>query len=675
MAMATPFSDPVPQRSLRGGPTSARCWTAARGRPRGREPVAGPAGRGRDREDGAAEYLVAAAPDRRSRGRSGVESEMELAFAGLHQLCAPLLDRLDAAARAAARGARDRVRPAAPARRRTGSSSGWRCSSLLSEVAEERPLLCVVDDAQWLDQASAPDARLRRPPPAGGAGRRSCSPPREPRRGDARGLPELEVDGLRDADARALLGSAVAVHARRARPRPDRRRDARQPAGAAGAAARPDARRSSPAGSGCCGAQALPGRIEESFLRRLEAAARRRRAPAAGRRRRAGRRPARCSGARPSASASPPTPRTGRRTAGLLDDRRAGAVPPPAGPLRALPLGGSRGTPGASTWRSRRRPIGASTPTAGPGTCAAAAAGPDEEVAVELERSAGRAQARGGLAAAAAFLQRAVALTRDPAVAPTARWPRPRPSLQAGAFDAAHGMLATAEAGPLDELQRARLDLLRAQAAFAESRGSDAPAAAPAGREDARAARPAARARDVSRRVELGAVRRPAGDRRQPARGRRARRGRRRDRATAPRPSDLLLDGFALAFTDGRAAAAPVLQRAATGFAGRRRLDRGGPPLGLARDRAAAMVWDYETCRAVADARRPARPRGRRADVLAVSVNVLAQAIVLGGRLRRGRVAGRGGRRGHARRPARHVAPYGAWCSPACRAARPRRPR
>src|SRR5436305_11069694 len=106
---------------------------------------------------------------------------------------------------------------------------------------------------------------------------------------------------------------------------------------------------------------------------------------------------------------------------------------------------------------------------------AAAAAGPDEQVAVELERSAGRAQGRGGLAAAAAFLQRAVALTADPARRADRALAAAEASLQAGSFDAARGLLATAEVGPLDDLQRARLDLLRAEAAYSESRGSEAP--------------------------------------------------------------------------------------------------------------------------------------------------------------------------------------------------------
>ena len=105
---------------------------------------------------------------------------------------------------------------------------------------------------------------------------------------------------------------------------------------------------------------------------------------------------------------------------------------------------------------------------------AAAAAGPDEQVAVELERSAGRAQARGGLAAMAAFLERAATLTEDPARRAGRALAAAQASVQAGGFDAAQGLLASAEADPLDEFGRARIELLRAQLAFASSRGTEA---------------------------------------------------------------------------------------------------------------------------------------------------------------------------------------------------------
>ena len=106
---------------------------------------------------------------------------------------------------------------------------------------------------------------------------------------------------------------------------------------------------------------------------------------------------------------------------------------------------------------------------------AQATPGPDEDVAAELERSAGRAQARGGLAAAAAFLERSAALTLDPARRAERALAAAQATYQAGAFDATLGLLATAEAGPPDQFRRARADLLRGQIAFSSSRGSDAP--------------------------------------------------------------------------------------------------------------------------------------------------------------------------------------------------------
>ncbi|MDQ4049557.1 MAG: LuxR C-terminal-related transcriptional regulator, partial [Actinomycetota bacterium] len=261
---------------------------------------------------------------------------------------------------------------------------------------------------------------------------------------------------------------------------------------------------------------------------------------------------------------------------------------------------------------------------------AAAASGPDEGVAIELERSAGRAQARGGLAAAAAFLQRAVALTQDPKLRAERALAAAQFGLRAGAFDAAHGLMAAAEAGPLDELQRARLDLLRAEIAYSESRGSAAPALLLRAAKtleplDPQLAREtyleawssalfagglasSASLHEVSR--EAQAARRPTG---------------------SPRPSDLLLDGFALAFTEGRSAAAPVLEEAATGFAGEDVSIEEVLRWAWLVPAAAVMVWDYETCLAVATrAVELAREAGA-LTVLAVSANVMAQAVVLGG--------------------------------------------
>ena len=105
---------------------------------------------------------------------------------------------------------------------------------------------------------------------------------------------------------------------------------------------------------------------------------------------------------------------------------------------------------------------------------AQAAVGPDEEVAAELERSAGRAQARGGMAAA--FLQRSVTLTADPARHAERILAAAQASMQAGAFAKALDLLAIPEGGLLDKFTRARLDLLRGHIAFASGLGSDAPA-------------------------------------------------------------------------------------------------------------------------------------------------------------------------------------------------------
>ena len=117
-----------------------------------------------------------------------------------------------------------------------------------------------------------------------------------------------------------------------------------------------------------------------------------------------------------------------------------------------------------------RRPIR----IAGPGTGPRPRPGPDEDVAEELERSAGRAQARGGLAAAAAFLERAALLTPDPGRRAGRLLAAARAKREAGALDAALGLLVAAEAEPLDELQAAEAERLRGQIAFDQQRGTDA---------------------------------------------------------------------------------------------------------------------------------------------------------------------------------------------------------
>ena len=197
---------------------------------------------------------------------------------------------------------------------------------------------------------------------------------------------------------------------------------------------------------------------------------------------------------------------------------------------------------------------------------AQATLGPDEEVAAELERSASRAEARGGLAAAAAFLERSAALTLDPVCRAERALAAAQAKYQAGAFDATLRLLATAEAGPPHQLRRARADLLRGQIAFSSSRGSDAPPLlVKAARQfeplDSRLAREtyldALAAATFAGRLALG------GGMREIAEAARM--------APPPGPArgpDLLLDGISLVICEGYPAGAPVLRRAVSAFRG-----------------------------------------------------------------------------------------------------------
>ena len=222
-----------------------------------------------------------------------------------------------------------------------------------------------------------------------------------------------------------------------------------------------------------------------------------------------------------------------------------------------------------------------------------AAPRPDERVAAELERSAGRAQARGGLAAAAAFLERAAALTPDPTQRAARALAAAQAKIQAGAFDAAVKLLGMAEAAPLDEFQRARVDLLRAQLAFAANRGGDAP---PLLLQAAKRLEPidVELARDtyldaLNAALSAGRLASPGGSSKEVSQAARA----------APRPShpprapDLLLDGFAAHFTEGYAAGAPILRRALSAFDGEMSPEAELRWLWLACD-AAVHLWDYD---------------------------------------------------------------------------------
>jgi DNA-binding CsgD family transcriptional regulator len=504
------------------------------------------------------EYLVESAADLTVVRAAAVESEMELPFASLHQLCATMLDRLPGLPRPQ-RQALEIVfgvsAGAAPDRLLVGLA----VLSLFSEVAEERPLLCVVDDAQWLDRASALILAF--------VARRLLAEPvglvfaaREPGE-ELRDVSELEVHGLDDGDARALLNLTVPfmLHERVQRLIAEAQGNplallelprARTAMGLAG-------------GFGMLGEQTLSGRIEESFIGRLEE----------------------------------------------LDDNvrlllLVAAAEPVGDPLAmwraAERLGiGVRAADGAkatellsigdrvsfrhplvrsAVYRSapiqERRTVHAALaevtdrelePHRRAWHLAAAAPGPDEGVAAELERSALEAQARGGLSAAAAFLRRAVALTRDSVKRADRALAAAQASLHAGLFETARELLAAAEAGPLEEFQSARVELLRGQIAFAGGAGSDAPPAL------LRAAKRLERLDvDLARETYLDAW--GAAE----FAGRLAREGdlyevSRAARCVAPpiraaTPPDLLLDGLAMLMTEGSRAAAPMLRRATTAF-------------------------------------------------------------------------------------------------------------
>ena len=412
-------------------------------------------------------YLGESARDLRIIRVVGVESEMELAYASLHQLCTPLLDRLSRLPEPQ-RQALETVFGLSSGMAPDRFLVGLAALSLLSEVAEERPCLCVVDDAQWLDQASALTlafvARRLQADPVG-----IVFSAREHRE-ELRKLPQLEVKGLANGDARALLASAVMfkldVQVRdrivaETRGNPLALIELPQGLTATQLAG----------GFGLLDAHNLPGRIEESFVRRLD------RLPEHARR------------LLLLAAAEPVgDPLLIWRGAEKLDIDRASADA-----TDGLLSIGQRVTFRHPLVRSavyryaaadQRRAVhlalaeatdADTDPDRRAWHLAAAAIGPDEQVASELERSAGRAQARGGLAAAAAFLERSVALSADPARRSERALAAAQVSVSAGAFDAVQALLMVAETGPLDELQRARVELLRARLAFASGHGSDAP--------------------------------------------------------------------------------------------------------------------------------------------------------------------------------------------------------
>jgi len=485
---------------------------------------------------------------------------MELAFAGLHALCTPMLGRLGhlpIPQRDALNTAFGMSAGPPPDRFLVGLA----VLSLLADAAEEQPLVCIVDNAQWLDRVSVQTlAFVARRLLAERVGLvfalRESGDDHE-----LKGLPELAIEGLAAGDARRLLDATIPGSL-----------DATVRDRILGeAGGNPLALLELPRGGttiAVAGGFGLPlgtpltSRIEQGFVRQLESF------PADTRRLlllaaaepvgdvmllwRAAER----LGIGPGAAAS-------AEAAGLVEigarvrfrhpllrsaAYRAAPAPERREVHRALAdATDARLDPDRRAWHRAR-----------------AADRPDEAVADELERSAGRAQARGGLSAAAAFLQRAAELTPDPATRVERSLAAAQAKLDVADAASASDLLAAAELGPVDDLQRARLQRLGAQIVFASQRGRDAP---PLLLEAARRLDPldAAMARETYLEAIASAMfagRLGTGpDEREVAEAARGSR-----RTPAPGAADRLLDALVTRFTEGYAASVAPLSRALRAF-------------------------------------------------------------------------------------------------------------
>jgi len=524
----------------------------------------------------------------------GVESEMELAYSGLQQLCGPMLDRLDRLPqpqRTALATVFALSEGPAPDRFLVGLAT----LTLFADVADQQPLVCLVEDAQWLDQASEQTLAF--------VARRLlaeqvaivCAARTGIGDGVLAGLPELVVGELGEKDSLALLleslhGPMDAAVSRQI---------------VAESHGNPLALLEFPrtwSVAGLAGGFGLPERlpitrkIEESYVRRLD------------------RLPPDTQRLLLAAAAEPigDAVLLQRAAASLAIDMAAVDAAADAGLLTiagrvefAHPLVRSAAYRSGSAHDRRRvhRALADATdaqtdPDRRAWHRARAARGPDEDVAAELERSAGRAQSRGGVAAAAAFLLRAVELTENPARRADRALAAAETSLQAGAFDEALRLVAIAENEELDEFHRARVDLLRGHLAYASAPGGDAPslllhAAGSLEAFDIELAREtyliAWFASTVvghlaGGTVMLGICRAVQALPRSPG---------------APRPLHLLLDGLVLLTTDGHVAATPVVQRAAAELTNIRAEDV--RRWGWAAPAASSAVWDHEGLLAVSE--------------------------------------------------------------------------
>ncbi|MHB9849180.1 AAA family ATPase [Streptomyces krungchingensis] len=418
------------------------------------------------------DYAAGRAVGFRTAAIAGVESEMRLPFAGLQQLCTftRARDRLQQLPEPQ----RDALSVAFGLREGTAPNRylvGLAALDLLAGAAEAQPLACLIDDAQWLDGETKETLvfvarRLMAEPMALVFALREPDDHRE-----LTGLPELILGGLSERDARTLLASALPG------PLDPRVRD-RIVAEAHGNPMAlllqlPQAPAELAGGFRLPGGRPLAGRIENAFYQQFRSLPQ------------DGRRLLLTAAAEPTGDAS-----LLWRAAGLQEIPRDAAAPAEAAGLveydtvvrfhHPLVRSAIYQRASAPERRAAHRALAEATdphldPDRRAWHHAHAATQPDESIAVGLERSAGRARGRGGTAAAASFLRRAAELTPDPARRVTRALAAAQAAIDAGAADQACTMLTAAEAGPLDDLLRARIERLRARLVFSQVRGSDAP--------------------------------------------------------------------------------------------------------------------------------------------------------------------------------------------------------
>lgn len=577
------------------------------------------------------EYAQAQAKGFRVARAAGVESEQVMAYAGLHQLCAPFLDRLDRLpepqrdALGTAFGLSSGARP-------TRFLVGLAVLTLLADVAEDQPLLCLIDDTQWLDRMSEVVLAF--------VARRLLAERivvvfalRETGRDlDLAGLPELPVGGLGETESEALLASVLKG------PVDGRVRDRIIAETHGNPLALLELPRAWTAaeladGVGPPGAVPLAGRIEQSFVKQLEPL------PADTRRLLL------IAAAEPLGDATllwgaagrlglGADPATAAEATGLIEFGRRIRFRHPL--VRSAVY---RSAPAKDRQDVHRALADVTDPDRDPDRRAwhraQATVSPDEDVAADLERSAGRARARGGLVAAAAFFEQAALLTPDAARRADRELAAAAVKRDAGALDEALGLLDSVAAGPSDAGRAAEAEHLRGQIAFDQRRGGEAArlllrAAERLGPFDANRAREtylealAAALWAGADRTELAAAA-EAGRAAPPA-------------PVPPRAVDLVLDALATRVTDGYRAAAPLLSEALAAVRG---LDVGaedtGQVLWLLGNRAGGLIAteaaDFAAARAFA-ARQVQLARDAGALVqLQFALNFLAVNELLAGEL------------------------------------------